>query len=492
MLFISFINNIFAAKTTMKVNESLRLSLLLQEMLRSDLSHSFSKNIPVSLIEEKSSSVNPESRACVFTPVNTVLTMLLAAIQEDKSLQNGLNLFRTVFESDCAFLMQVEANRIAAEKMNDSRGPAKAGRPRQYKSRLPKRYQSPLSDSTAGYSIARKNLDINIVKDVYMHSTDFGDLDRERWHGMKTFIGDGTCLQLQDTADIKSQYQVKGQEDSFPQALLQVLIGQGTGQISQYAPGSRSVSELCLVIPMINNLEENSLLLAGDLYNTYYHFCLVLARKCHIIVPGKRDRNYTVIREISGNDRIVEIHKTARPDYVSKEEWNSLPKTIILRRITYTYPTKNGEETAVLYTTIVDDTIKTHEIVTKYTMRRDIEISIRKIKTVMDINVLRSKSRDMMLKELIIALTACNLLRKIIAESADPVGFSPRKIAFKNSLRLIALFFWIREGAFFTGGLRVDMDMLMHKISKQKIPHRKGKRRHYPRKTKKGKYQKYK
>ena len=39
--------------------------------------------------------------------------------------------------------------------------------------------------------------------------------------------------------------------------------------------------------------------------------------------------------------------------------------------------------------------------------------------------------------------------------------------------------------------LREDMDMLMEQISKHLIPHRKGKRRHYPRKTKRGKHQKY-
>ena len=416
----------------MEANESLRLSLCLNEMLRSDLSHVFSENIPMSLIEEKARVLHPKSRDRIFTPVNVVLTMLLTSIQEDKSLQNGLNLFKMVFESNCKIIMQQEEDRLNAEKINAGHLPVKAGRPRKYKSRLPKSYQNSLSDSTGGYSIARKNLEVSIVEDVYTHSTDFGVLDQERWHGMKTYISDGTYLQLQDTDDIRSQYQVKGQENSYPQALLQVFIRQGTGQVSQYALGSRSESELCLVIPMINNLEENSLLLADDLYNTYYHFCLVLARQCHMIVPGKRDRNYRVVRQINDNDQIVEISKTLRPTYVSKEEWNSLPKTILLRRITYTYPTKNGAETAVLYTTILDKNIKTSEIIAKYTLRWDIEISIREVKTIMDINVLRSKSRDMMLKELIIALIAYNMLRKKIAESADPVGFPPQEDIFQK------------------------------------------------------------
>ena len=433
----------------MEANESLHLSLRFKEMLTSDLSHAFAEYISVDMIEDKTRSVKQNSRACIFTPVNVVLTMLLTAIQEDKSLQNGLNLFKTVFESNSKAIIQAETSRLKAEKINDSQIPVKAGRPKQYKSRLPESWKNPLSNSTAGYSIARKNLDKGIIEDVYRHSVDFGSLDNESWHGMKTYIGDGTYMQLQDTDDIKSEYVVKGQEDSYPQALLQVLIRQGTGQISQYALGSRQVSELLLVLPMINNLEANSLLLADDLYNTYYHFCKVLSRQCHMIVPGKRERSYRTVRQINSNDQIVEIKKTSRPDYVSKEEWDNLPKTILLRRITYAYPTKFGEEMAVLFTTILDENIETCNIINKYAMRWDIEISIREIKTIMDINVLRSKSREMMFKELSIALTAYNLVRKKIAESADTVGFSPQKDLFQKCASFGRTFLLDKRGRVF-------------------------------------------
>jgi hypothetical protein len=213
---------------------------------------------------------------------------------------------------------------------------------------------------------------------------------------------------------------------------LQVLIRQGSGQISQFVPGSRQDSELTLAIPMFRKLEKNSLLPADDLYNACYQFCLMLSQGCHIIVPGKRCRTFRVIRQITDHDQTVEISKTNRPDCVSKEEWKGLPETILLRRIAYTYPTKNGLEPAVLYTTVPDEKITALEIVAKYTMRRDIEISVREIKTMMDVNVLRSKSCEMLFKELLIALTACNLIRKLIAKSADKAGFSPQENIFQK------------------------------------------------------------
>ena len=416
----------------MTANESMKLSLQFKELVRTDLSHVFQEQIPVGVIDEWVSAEMPQSRECIFTPTNVISTMLLSAVQEDKSLQQGLNLFKLVFESRSRELQQTEEAILEEEKLSNNKTAIKAGRPKKYKSKLPKSYQQPISTNTAGYSIARKRLDKRLFELVYAHSTDFGECDEESWHGMKTFIGDGTYLQLQDTEDIKSEYTVKGMEDSYPQALLQGLIRQGTGQIAQFALGSRQQSELVLVIPMIKKLEKNSLLLADDLYNTYYHFCLILEQQCHMIVPGKRDRNYKVIRTICDNDQIVEISKTVRPDYLSKETWDNLPKTILLRRISYDYPTKNGMETAVLYTTVLDDTITAADIVAKYTMRWDIEITIREIKTLMDINILRSKSRDMLFKEIITALIAYNMVRKKIAESADNVGIPPQNDFFQK------------------------------------------------------------
>jgi hypothetical protein len=59
-------------------------------------------------------------------------------------------------------------------------------------------------------------------------------------------------------------------------------------------------------------------------------------------------------------------------------------------------------------------------------MRWDIEISIRETKTLMDINVLRSQSKDMLKKELLIALCAYNMVRRKIAESVGLTDISPQ------------------------------------------------------------------
>jgi hypothetical protein len=210
-----------------------------------------------------------------------------------------------------------------------------------------------------------------------------------------------------------------------------VFIRQGSGLIQDYALGNRKMSELELVLPMLRKLRESDLLLADDLYNTYYHFSTVLQQNAHIIVPGKRERNYTVEKRIASGDETVKIKKPyRRPDYVSEQEWENIPEYLLLRRISYEYQTKSGLQTAILYTTILDEKIEKTEIILKYTTRWDIEICIREIKTLMDINVLRAKSPDMLEKELTASLIAYNFVRYTIAKSVENTDFSPQRNIF--------------------------------------------------------------
>ncbi|MDR3273206.1 MAG: IS4 family transposase [Flavobacteriaceae bacterium] len=361
-----------------------------------------------------------------------MLVWLLSATQEDKSLQQSVNLFKYVYEEQSQRFQSEELRQLEEEKALDKESTRRMGRPKQYKSKLPKSTTNVLSSSPVAYSKARGRLPAELVKLIFDNSADFGNLPQESWYGLNTYITDGTYVQLQDTEEICSEFPPVEGNGRFPQALLQVFIRQGSGQISRYAAGSWKQSELQLVIPMIKELKPKDLLLADDLYNSYYHFCLILSQKAHIIVPGKRERNYTVIKTLGKGDELVEIKKGNRPDYVDKEEWKTLPESIRLRRITYTYPTKDGNAEAALYSTLTDEKISATDMVLKYAMRWDIEISIREIKTLMDINVLRGKSPDILLKELGISLAAYNMVRKIIARSADKADFFPQGNIFQK------------------------------------------------------------
>jgi hypothetical protein len=419
-------------------NPSLESSILFKEQMQLNLLPAFKAFFPMEEIKSfmvnkyEKTDIRKRPRDKVYTVENTLFAWTLSATQEDKSLQQTVNLFKQVYEKQSQSLQAEELKQLEAEKETDKKTERRMGRPKLYKSKMLKSITNELSSSPVAYCNARARLPMELVESVFACSANFGKLPQESWHGMNTYITDGTYIQLQDTEEIRSEFPPMEGEGMFPQALLQVFIRQGSGQITQCTMGSRKESELQLVIPMIKKLKENDLLLADDLYNSYYHFCLILEQKADIIVPGKRVRNYIVKKTLANGDEIVKIKKGHRPDYVTVEEWQKLPNSIRLRRISYSYPTKEGVKNAVIYSTILDETISSADIVLKYTIRWDIEISIRETKTLMDINVLRGKSLDIQKKELLVTLTAYNMVRRITAQSAEKAGFSPQKDIFQK------------------------------------------------------------
>jgi hypothetical protein len=271
----------------MTANISMQLSYQFRSALQRDLTCGFQQDFPQEEVENYVGTVlRGQVRKTVYSVPNTLFTMLLTAVREDRSLQSSVNIFKHYYERQSARIQLQESEMLEKERLSDALKEKKAGRPKQYKSKLSKSITNEVKSQTVACNNARQRLPQELVDLVYRHSTDFGGWDREKWHGMRTFITDGTYLQLQDTEDIREEYPAVKGDGSYPQALLQVMIRQGSGQIWDYAPGSRKVSELQLVTPMLKNLEAGSLLLADDLYNGYYHFCMVLkvffAYKCTI------------------------------------------------------------------------------------------------------------------------------------------------------------------------------------------------------------------
>lgn len=409
----------------MTPNQSLDLSLQLQNLIRTDLLQQISMEFPFEMVENHASGEEIKKRRDrVFNDENTLLTMLVTAVNEDKSLKQSVNIFKEIFEGRGEQILKKEREELENERLIDDNTDKKMGRPKLYKSQLPKSKTQPISDNTAAYTKARKRLDYSLVKKVFDYSKDFTGITQPLWYGMEAYNSDGTYCQMQDSEKLREKYYVREGDGAYPQLLLQGIVQQGSGQIICFEVGTRHQSELELIAKQIGQLPAGSLLLADDLYNSYAIFAMIQRQGCHIIVPGKRERRYKVIEKIADGDEIVELKRTKTPEWW-QQDWE-LPEKLLMRRIAFLSPV-DGKTECVQYTTILDSSISKVDIIAKYMTRWDIEITIREVKTLMDINVIRSKSEDMVFKEIMIALTAYNMMRKIIAKSVDKTDFSPKK-----------------------------------------------------------------
>lgn len=406
----------------MKENRSLEISAKIQEYQKANILGTLMDVYPS---DYELNIKEPEnSRDRVFSISNTLMTMVLTASQEDKTLKNSVVLYHTIHQNkqnEKLRIIQEEKNKQQEEeKLN---GKKRRGQPKKYKI-----LENPvvnISLNTASYSKARERVSVENVKNLFQ-ATFIKNLKNNysHWHGHPVYSSDGTYLQMQDTPELRKDYEVKHNGEStngYPQGLLQVLINRGSGQLANFKLANRHTSELALFYEMIDDLTENSMVLLDDLYNCYEIMAKCKAKNIEMLVPAKRIRNYTVKELIEKGDEIIEIKAPKERSSWLKEQIE-IPKSILIRRITCISP--EGKE-YILNTTVLNKKISKEEIQMLYLTRWDIEIGIREIKTIMNINVLRSKSKDMIEKELGISLSTYNLIRKIIYESVKNFDFFP-------------------------------------------------------------------
>jgi len=410
----------------MKLNRSLGISTEISALQTSNILGVMEKEFPAEIINRLELEKDPNSRDRVFTTANTLLTMVLTATQADKSLKNSVTLYHTIHQQRKKQMLQTLQEKLKKEREKDMQEGKKAGRPKQYQVQLPESLQKDISLNTAAYSKARDRLQVSITHELFKaaHLQD-AENAYTNWHGYKVYLGDGTYLQMQDTEDIRKEYDLKNKGEStqgYPQSLLEVLIERGTGQVYAYRLANRHTSELPLLYDMIDEIPKGSLLLLDDLYNCFEIISKCKRRGIEIVMPAKREKQFEMVEHIEDGDDII-LKRTPK----NRSKWlevNEEPCDIMLRRIECKSP--EGSQ-YLLYTTILDRTIKKDEFQLLYLTRWDVEISIREVKTIMNINILRSKTPDMALKELIVALSTYNLIRKVIYASIKDLPFSPKE-----------------------------------------------------------------
>ncbi len=409
----------------MKQNRSLAISSKIQECKMGNILGLLEEEFPTSLLSGKKSDTKTRSR--VFTVNNTLLTMVLTSVQQDKTLKNSVDLYYMIHQKQKTQAIEALGQKILIQKEEDNQNIIKkAGRPKTYSIQLRKSLEKDISLNTAAYSKARDRVPMELANELFKASRiEHATNEYTHWNGYRVFSGDGTYIQMQDTESIREKYEVKHHgvpSEGYPQGLLEVIVERGTGQLYSFKLENRHVSELSIFYKMLDDLPPKSLLLLDDLYN-----CFEIISKCkrlgiEIVLPAKRERNYEVIEKLAEGDEIILI-KTPK----SRSKWldmNEKPAKLLLRRIKCKSP--EGDD-YVLFTTILDKTIAKEDFQLLYITRWDIEIGIREIKTVMDINVLRSKTPDMALKELCISLATYNLIRKVIYTSIKDLPFSPKE-----------------------------------------------------------------
>jgi hypothetical protein len=128
-----------------------------------------------------------------------------------------------------------------------------------------------------------------------------------------------------------------------------------------------------------------------------------------------------------------------------------LPDTLTVRVLRFTIPQKGFRTKQITVVTTLLDAVAypKDEIARVYGLRWEAEIDLRHLKSSMDMDFLRTKSPDMVHKELAIYFLAYNLIRSLMTQAALRYGKDPLRLSFKGTLQHLNTFLpsWQRRGS---------------------------------------------
>ena len=90
-----------------------------------------------------------------------------------------------------------------------------------------------------------------------------------------------------------------------------------------------------------------------------------------------------------------------------------------------------------------------------FRQRWQAELDLRALKSVMRMEVLRTKTPEMVRKEVAVHLLGYNLIRGIMAEAARGEGIAPRRLSFKGALHTVRAF----EESHLYDAARIERDL---------------------------------
>jgi len=137
------------------------------------------------------------------------------------------------------------------------------------------------------------------------------------------------------------------------------------------------------------------------------------------------------------SDEEIVVHWKPSKEAMRYKEMSQEP---VEGRLLYKHLQPDGFRSIDLYlfTTLLDASRYTlEELVILYGRRWDVELDLRYVKATFDMNMLTSKSQDVVRKELAAGLAAYNLVRICMLLAAQASGISPVQLSFTKCLRRI-------------------------------------------------------
>ena len=174
------------------------------------------------------------------------------------------------------------------------------------------------------------------------------------------------------------------------------------------------------------------------------YFLLALLRACGVDVVSRqhqcRRTDFRCGQRLGPKDHVVVWQRPARPKWMDQESYATIPQTLTLRELQVRVEIRGFRvQQLVVVTTLTDaQRYPQAEIARLFRQRWHVELDLRNIKVSLQMDDLRTKTPDMVRREILVHWLAYNLIRKVMAQAALTQERLPRKLSFAGALAAIA------------------------------------------------------
>jgi hypothetical protein len=299
------------------------------------------------------------------------------------------------------------------------------------------------------------------------------------WHGHRVKLVDGSSVAMPDTPENQAVYpQPQAQKPGcgFPVARVTAIFDLLTGALVDLALGALAVGETLLFHRIWGSLDAGDVAVADRHFCSYADIALLRAQGVESVfrlhpgrVHGFREGQY-----LSHNERLVRWTKHQRPAWLSPEEFEALPDTQVLRLVRFRcrVPGWRVDEVFVVTTLLDPKAYPASEIAELFHRRWDIETDFAHLKTTMQMEFLRTRTPDMVERELWAHLLAYNLIRSLMWEAGLRRRVAPTSLSFKATIQETMALWPFTAAAARRRDLTGFYDTLLHGIGFHRLPQR--------------------
>jgi hypothetical protein len=273
---------------------------------------------------------------------------------------------------------------------------------------------------------------------------------KQLFKGRHAKLIDGSTFMMPDTPENQEAYpQNRAQKPGigFPIARFVAVISLATACVIDAATAKykgKETGETALLRQLLACFVPGDVAVADRFYGNYWTIAMLMQRGVDVCFRKhqKRRTDFRRGKRLGKNDHLQTWHRPARPEWMSRELYETMPSSITLREIRYvvTEPGRKQQPFVIVTTMFQQEgqqEVSCEDIAELFGFRWNAELDLRSIKTHLNLHHLRCKTPSMIHREFWTTIIAYNAIRMTAACSAELADVRPREISFVSTCQYV-------------------------------------------------------